>query len=349
MLRILASGLTFALSFSLAIKSAGATPARGGSHDFDFNFGTWHTSIRRLVEDPSGRSRWADYSGTVTVRKALDGNADIEELEAAGTMGQLSFLNVRLFNADTGQWSLNAADGSAASLSQPMFGGFNNRSGTFYDQESIGGRVVLVRQMFFDITPSSYSFQQAISSDGGVTWKPNFVANLVRLSRAAASENGDPAADTSHDFDFNPGTWTTRITTFQRTKSGSTSSAKLLGTVKVAKIWNGRALLEEIKASNAAGGFEGLTLYLYDARTKQWSQTYTGKGDGTFERSMIGGFHNGVGTLVSFPSQQDGTMQLVREVWSNIHPTSHHFEIQYSDDGGATWKPAFVANLERSR
>ena len=329
----------------MGAASAGGTS--DGSHDFDFNFGRWHTSIKRLIEDSSGHARWVQYNGTVTVRKVLGGAANTEELEADGPMGHLAFLNVRLYNSTSHQWSLNGADGSAASLSDPMFGSFRNGRGAFYDQESLGGRVVLVRQTFFDITPSSYSFEQAISSDGGSTWKPNFTANLVRLSRTAPSESRDFTADTSHDFDFNYGTWATNITTYDRNKNGTISSAKMQGVVAIRKLWHGRALLEEIKASNASGGFEGLTLYLYDKGTKQWSQTYADKGGGTFERSMIGGFNNRVGTLVSFPSSNDGTMQLVREVWSDIHPTTHHFEIQYSDDGGASWKPSFVANLHR--
>jgi hypothetical protein len=37
----------------------------------------------------------------------------------------------------------------------------------------------------------------------------------------------------------------------------------------------------------------------------------------------------------------------VRGVWSQIAPDSHHFEISYSDDGGKTWEPEFVASLTR--
>jgi hypothetical protein len=39
----------------------------------------------------------------------------------------------------------------------------------------------------------------------------------------------------------------------------------------------------------------------------------------------------------------------VRIVWSDITPDSHHFEQSFSDDGGKTWEPNFVATLTREK
>jgi hypothetical protein len=39
----------------------------------------------------------------------------------------------------------------------------------------------------------------------------------------------------------------------------------------------------------------------------------------------------------------DGKSILVRGTWSDITPDSHRYEEDNSDDGGKTWKPAFVA------
>jgi hypothetical protein len=329
---------TIVLGLGVALLATAATPPQSARHDFDFNFGTWHTHIRRLLHPLTGSNVWATYDGTVTVRKALGGAANVEEVEADGP-SHLEFLNVRLYNTQTHQWSLNGASSADGTLETPMLGTFSGGRGIFYDQESFNGRTIIDRQTFYDITATSYSFEQAFSGDGGKTWQPNFVANLTRTSTSAPSEDSRSVADTSHDFDFNYGTWSTHIKTYA-------PDAEYTGTVAVRKIWNGRALMEEIKASNASGGFEGLTLMLYDPQAHQWSQTFAGKGDGAFGHSMIGSFKNGNGELVGFPAG-DGTPELECDAWSNIRPNSHHFEIQYSRDGGKTWQPSFVADLTR--
>jgi hypothetical protein len=327
------------LSWILSLALAAAMPApHNAANDFDFNFGAWHTHIKRLVHASGSADRWLTYDGTVTVRPVWGGAANVEEIEADGP-SHLEFLNVRMYNAKSHQWSLNGASSAEGTLEAPMYGAFSGGRGVFYDQEQDDGHTVIVRQTFFDITPNAYDFEQAFSSDGGATWKANFVAHLVRVSRTASSEGSRSVADTSHDFDFNYGTWSTHITTYA-------PSATYTGTVAVRKIWNGRALMEEIKAGNAAGGFEGLTLFLYNPQTREWSQTFAGKDDASFEPSMIGTFKDGCGTLVSFPVANAGEMQFVREVWSSIAANTHHFEIQYSADG-KTWRPSFVANLRR--
>jgi hypothetical protein len=318
-----------------------------GAHDFDFDLGMWHTHIRRLLHPLRGNSAWVAYDGTVAVRTALGGAANVEEIEANGAPGRIELLNVRLYNTTSHQWSLNGASSASGTLETPMFGEFKNGRGTFYDQEIVDGRTILDRQTFFDITPASYSFEQAYSADGGATWQTNFVAHLTRTSLLAPSEGSQNASMRSHDFDFNYGVWATRIETYDTSGGNSSAPTAFTGTVSLRKIWGGRGLLEELRAANTSGGFSGLTLYLYNPQARQWSQTWASQGGGTFDPSMVGTFKNGRGELDSFPVADGGIYILAREVWSDIHPNSHHFEIDYSRNGGKTWQPSFIARLTR--
>jgi len=88
-----------------------------------------------------------------------------------------------LYNPESHQWSLNASASSDGTLGQPMFGGFKNGRGEFFDQEPFKGRMILVRQVWSDITPTSHHFEQSFSDDGGKTWEKNFVATLTRDER----------------------------------------------------------------------------------------------------------------------------------------------------------------------
>jgi hypothetical protein len=130
--------------------------------------------------------------------------------------------------------------------------------------------------------------------------------------------------------------------------SGSTDSIELEGTVTVRKVWDGRAQLEEIEADGPKGHWEGLTLFLYNPDAHQWNQSFANSKSGVVASPLIGEFKNGRGELVS-QDTFNGRSILVRGTWSDITPDSHHFEESYSQDGGKTWAPAFIANLTRKR
>jgi hypothetical protein len=172
----------------------------------------------------------------------------------------------------------------------------------------------------------------------------------LALPVKAADAPGRPpdisARDGRHDFDFNVGVWRTHIKRILDPLSGSTRSIELNGTVTVRTVWNGRAELEEIEADGPNGHWEGLTLFLYNPDAHQWSQTFTNSKTGVLTPPLIGSFKDGRGELFSQDTFKDRAI-LVRAVWSDITPDSHHFEESYSDDGGKTWAPAFIADLTR--
>jgi hypothetical protein len=91
-----------------------------------------------------------------------------------------------------------------------------------------------------------------------------------------------------------------------------------------------------------------MTLFLYNPQSHQWSQSFANSRDATFDQPAIGGFKNGRGELFD-QELFDGKAILVRTVWSDIKPDSHHFEQSFSDDGGKTWEPNFVATLTRGK
>ena len=171
------------------------------------------------------------------------------------------------------------------------------------------------------------------------------------LATAAGESAAPPKAvvrDGQHDFDFNIGVWKTHIKRVLDPLSGSTQSIELNGTVTVRKVWDGRAQLEEIEAEGPNGHWEGLTLFLYNPEAHQWSQNFVDGKVGVLTLPQIGSFKDGRGELFASDTVNGRTI-LVRGVWSEIKPDSHRFEESYSDDGGKTWAPAFIANLTREK
>lgn len=160
-----------------------ASSQRDGQHDFDFNFGTWKTSMKRLQHPLTGSTRWVELTGTVVVRKVWDGRAQLEEVEADGPAGHFEDLGLFLYNPQAHQWSLNFANSKVGVLElPPTIGEFKDGRGEFYDQETVNGRAILARITWSDITPDSHNFEQAFSDDNGKTWETNIIARLTRLA-----------------------------------------------------------------------------------------------------------------------------------------------------------------------
>src|SRR5262249_49873393 len=112
----------------------------------------------------------------------------------------------RIYSPEARQWSLNFANSSVGTLSVPTVGEFRNGRGEFYDQETLGARTILVRNIFSDITPTSYRFEQESSDDGGKTWEVNWIAVDTRTNeRAAAAHCGVHAVDAARNPPFRLG------------------------------------------------------------------------------------------------------------------------------------------------
>ncbi len=334
-----------------SVNRAPLRALRDGQRDFDFDFGAWKTHSSRLLHPLTGSKEWADMDGITVVKKIWDGRANIAEYKADGPAGHVELLSLRWYNSAAHQWNLDFATPNVGALGVPAIGEFKTGRGDFYDQEEINGRYVLVRFSIWSLGPDKAQSEQAFSADGGKTWEVNWVNKYERISdntqidwsKKATSAN-DPG---QYDFDFNVGVWRTQITRVLDPFAPSPQSIRINGTVSVRKIWGGRAQLEEIEADGPKGHWEALTLFLYNPRSHQWSQSYINGSMGVLNSPLIGAFKDGRGELLCQDTFKDKSI-LVEGVWSEIEPNSHRYEELYSDDGAKSWKPAFIAHLTRA-
>lgn len=94
--------------------------------------------------------------------------------------GRIVGLSLRLYNPESGQWHISWASSRDGLRGAAMIGGFANGRGEFYNQESFNGRAIFARFIFSDITPKSFTLEQAFSADGGKTWEANWIANFTK-------------------------------------------------------------------------------------------------------------------------------------------------------------------------
>src|SRR5262245_25159922 len=116
-------------------------------------------------------------------------------------------------------------------------------------------------------------FCRVVSMLGLVIASVGLASPSVTLSKSDAQATA-ANHDGQHSFDFEIGTWTTRLRRLSRPLSGSTTWVEYEGTSVVRKVWDGRANLVELLVEGPAGRIEGLSLRLYSPQTQQWSLNF---------------------------------------------------------------------------
>ena len=170
---------------------------------------------------------------------------------------------------------------------------------------------------------------------------------------ARATDTEQTKADTTqrdgqHDFDFAVGTWKTRVRRLLNPLSGSNDWIEGTGTVSTRKVWGGRAQLEELTMDTGDTHLKGLALRLYNPKTRQWRLHWANAKKGVLsDPPAFGAFKNGRGEFYD-EEVINGKTVFVRETFSDITPTSHHFEQAFSEDQGTTWEPNIIVDLTRT-
>jgi hypothetical protein len=150
-----------------------------------------------------------------------------------------------------------------------------------------------------------------------------------------------------HDFDFTVGTWSLHILRLANPLTGSKTWITMAGTKVVRPIWDGRAQLEQVEADGPKGHFESMGLMLYSPKSRQWSVNFANGAEGTLSPAAFGEFRGGRGEFFNSDGYNGRTIA-VRYTWSDITPTTHHFEQAFSDDGGKSWEPNLRVTLTRA-
>lgn len=337
--------------------AAPAAERHDGSHDFDFEHGTWKIHLKRLLHPLTGSTTWTEFDGITVTRGLWNGRANIEQFETTGSTGHIEGMTLRLYNPESHQWNIYWATSKDGVLGVPTIGEFKNGIGEFYDQEPINGRNILLRFNWSRITPTTAHFEQSFSDDGGKTWEVNWITDQTRVSEdefKAQAETAVPAMsaatsehDNQHDFDFEFGSWKTHLKRLQHPLTGSDNWVEYDGTSVVQKLWNGRANFGELAVDGPAGHIEGLTLRLYNPQSHQWRLYWANSRDGILAVPAIGQFNNGCG---EFFDQEDiqGKSIFVRFNFSDVTANSLRTEQAFTPDWGKTWEPNWIGVFTRT-
>jgi hypothetical protein len=179
-----------AVALCTGANAQSAAPVRDGLHDFDFLMRSWNVHLRKLVHPLTGSTEWIEYEGTSVMTKIWDGRANMEEFKvaivprdaksaAAVKRPGIDAQTVRLYDPESGLWSIWLADAAHGKLGgPPTVGAFHDGRGEFFDAEDIGGRTILVRYVWTQPTPTTARMEQSFSPDWGKSWEVNWICDL---------------------------------------------------------------------------------------------------------------------------------------------------------------------------
>lgn len=176
------------------------------------------------------------------------------------------------------------------------------------------------------------------------------LAVLTVPAAAGAIDAAPPASapasqpDGQHDFDWELGTWNTRVRLLRNPLSGEAPEwATYEGTSVVKPLMGGRANFVELSVKGSAGAIEGGALRLYNPQARQWSLNYASVRNGLLTAPVFGSFdRSGRGVFVG-QDQLEGRTILVRFIITRPSEREARFEQSYSANGGTTWETNWIA------
>lgn len=185
MIGVRGHGWRAAFVFGVLCTLSGGVQAspQDGAHDFDFLLGDWTAHARQLPDRLNGSHDWIAFKGTEHHSRILGSNTNLEEFEVYNAEKRLRLhaQTLRLYNAETRQWSMYLADVYSGTLDDnPLVGHFSGHRGEFLRQTQYKGRTILMRYVWFNVSPKSARMEQSYSDDGGTSWELNWVCELTR-------------------------------------------------------------------------------------------------------------------------------------------------------------------------
>ncbi|MET9621496.1 hypothetical protein ABZZ37_12100 [Streptomyces sp. NPDC006464] len=149
---------------------------------FAFLDGDWLVHNRRLGDFLDPDSGWEEFEGHTTGRLFWDGRAHVDEIvfPSKGFSG----LTLRLYEPETGEWTLNWSSSRTGRLDPPVRGRFaEDGTGAFHGEDRYAGKDVRVRFRWSGISARTARWEQAFALDGG-EWVTNWVMEFRRAGRA---------------------------------------------------------------------------------------------------------------------------------------------------------------------
>jgi hypothetical protein len=148
------------------------------------------------------------------------------------------------------------------------------------------------------------------------------------------------------DFDFFIGRWRTRNRRLVGRLEGSTTWEEFESLSEAWPVLGGLGNMDTFEAPDWRPGFMGMTLRIFNSRTRQWSIYWVDNASSELQPPVVGGFDGDVG-IFEGPDTLRGQPISVRFTWTRINDREARWEQAFSADAGASWETNWTMELAR--
>lgn len=139
------------------------------------------------------------------------------------------------------------------------------------------------------------------------------------------------------DFDFFQGKWMLRNNKLKSRLDGCTEWAEFESTQEMYTVLNGIGNIDNFLANFDGEPFEGMTVRLFNPKTRLWSIYWADSNEGRFDPPVIGSFENKVGYFFTKDIFK-GQKIMVVFCWDARDQDNPVWSQAFSGDRGKTWE-----------
>ena len=151
------------------------------------------------------------------------------------------------------------------------------------------------------------------------------------------------------DFDFFVGKWKIHNRRLKTRLNNCTEWVKLDATVEMHKVFSNNIANFDSGSFDGFDGkppFEGLTVRLFNPKTKLWSIYWAASNVGTMDPPNVGSFENGVGDFFA-EDTYNGKKIIALLRWDARDKKNFKWSQAYSADNGKTWEWNWYMTYEK--
>ncbi len=144
-------------------------------------------------------------------------------------------------------------------------------------------------------------------------------------------------SSSKHDFDFFEGKWQLHNKKLLSRLSNCTEWIEFDSTQEMHKVLNGIGNIDNFLATFDGQPFEGMTVRLFDTKTKLWSIYWADSNSGKLDPPVVGSFENNVGHFFTKDIHKGKKVILVFR-WDARDKENPVWSQALSGDNGSTWE-----------